>query len=78
MRRLRTRHPNRAGLRVVDGRDTDRGTSRGTDVQRAGAPPACRCPTRTVAGTRWAYDRQLGWHHPEEHANWRPPYWPTT
>lgn len=77
MRRLRARHPNRAGLRVVDGPDTDRcTTSRGIETQRADALPACRCPTSTVAGTRWAYDRQLGWHDPDEHGDWRPPYWP--
>ena len=76
MRRLRARHPNRPGLRaVLDEQQTPEAPAPGGRADPA--HPGCGCPVRLVEGTVWAYDRQLGWHAPSEHADWTPPYWPT-
>ena len=68
MTAARHRHPNRTGLRAE-------GSPAGPDH---GQVLTCRCPAKLVAGTAWAYDARLGWHHPAEHATWTPPSRPAT
>ena len=63
MTAARHRQPKRTGLRAA-----------GSPLRaNFGLVLACRCPTKIVAGTIWAYDARLGWHDPAEHDTWTPP-----